>query len=38
MYLAIGLFAGWLTRRYQSLLPAIVLHSLNNTVATLLTH
>jgi membrane protease YdiL (CAAX protease family) len=35
VYLAVGLLAGWLTRRYRSLWPAIVLHALNNTVAML---
>lgn len=36
VYLAMGLFGGWLTRRYRSLLPAIVLHVLNNTFAVLM--
>jgi membrane protease YdiL (CAAX protease family) len=31
-YLCMGLFGGWLTRRYRSLLPAIALHALNNTI------
>jgi membrane protease YdiL (CAAX protease family) len=35
VYLALGLFGGWLTRRYRSLLPAIALHALNTTVAVL---
>jgi membrane protease YdiL (CAAX protease family) len=33
-YLAIGLMAGWLVKRYRSLLPAILLHVINNAVAT----
>ena len=36
VYLVLGLFCGWLTQRYRSLLPAIALHSLNNTMAVLL--
>lgn len=32
-YLAIGLLAGWLVKRYRSLLPALMLHMLNNLVA-----
>jgi len=35
-YLAFGLMAGWLVKRYRSLLPAVLLHVLNNTVAVLL--
>lgn len=34
VYLALGWLAGWLARRYRSLLPAIALHALNNGVAT----
>lgn len=33
-YLAFGLLAGWLVKRYRYLLPAILLHILNNGVAT----
>jgi len=35
VYMLMGLFGGWLTPRYRSLLPAIALHLLNNTIATL---
>lgn len=34
VYTAVGWIAGWLTRRYGSLLPAIALHALNNAIAT----
>ena len=34
-YFALGTSAGWLARRYRSLLPAIALHALNNTFVTL---
>jgi membrane protease YdiL (CAAX protease family) len=33
VYFLMGLLAGWLTRRYRSLLPAIALHALNNSIA-----
>lgn len=33
LFLAIGLVAGWLVKRYGYLLPAILLHVLNNAVA-----
>ena len=36
VYFAMALAAGWMTRRYRSLLPAIALHALNNTVALLI--
>ena len=32
-YLALGLIAGWLVRRYRTLGPAILLHVSNNMVA-----
>lgn len=32
-YLALGLLAGWLVKRYRSLLPAVLLHVLNNSIA-----
>lgn len=35
-YLSMGLAAGWLVRRRNTLLPAIALHATNNTVAVLL--
>jgi membrane protease YdiL (CAAX protease family) len=34
VYAALGWLAGWLTRRYGTLLPAIALHALNNAMAT----
>ena len=33
-YLALGWLAGWLVRRYRSLWPAVLLHVLNNALAT----
>lgn len=33
-YLALGLIAGWLVGRYRSVGPAILLHALNNAIAT----
>lgn len=33
-FLLMGLIAGWLVRRYRALGPAILLHALNNAVAT----
>ena len=37
-YLTMGLLAGALVKKTRSLLPAIALHALNNTVAFLLMH
>ena len=35
-FLALGLLAGWLVKRYRSLLPAVLLHVANNIIAVVL--